>query len=403
MEHKEIGQQVNGYKMAVFALCWLGGAFAGMNANIFSLVLPQLLPDILATYDRAAISQAGSYILSVFLLGWMLGGVLFGAMADRFGRVKAMAASIAVYAISTGLCGLAGSFWPVMACRFLTGLGVGGAMVCITILLSEIWPVRSKAMAIGAVITSYQAGVLFSGFLAHQFSDWRTAFASGALPVALALIVKYCIQEPQAWLMRSGKSETPFSAVLNSGYGLNVLVGSITFGGLLVGYWASLSWVPAWIQDIASNGTGQEKNIATMLHALAAMAGCFLAGWLAVHWSRIPVIVVSFTGAFLVSAWMFLTNEIFSTAIYFQHGLLGLCIGVAQSVMYIYLPELFPTHIRATSVGFCLNCGRLITALLVLSVGYWVAALGGYAYALFAFSCIYLIGAAAVLKAPRVV
>lgn len=387
--------RITSYQWMMFCLCWLAGIFAGMNANLFSLMLPQAMQEVLGTNDRAAISQMGSYILSLFLIGWMAGGLVFGVVGDRFGRVRALTISIVLYALSTGVVSFATFSWQIAFCRFLTGFGVGGCMLSISVMLAENWPSRSRAVAIGALITSYQVGVFLSGLVGSIFPYWREAFLMGAWPVAVALMTQCRLKESRAWIERPKMEKYPLVVHLRnlfgSAHGGNLLIGSLAFGGLLVGYWASVAWVPTWIQDLALTEGGQEKNWATMWHAIAAIGGCFAAGWLANAWGRLPVIGMSCGGAFLVSAAMFLIFDEFSVMIYWLHGFLGLLIGIAQAVLYIYLPELFPTTIRASAVGFCLNCGRILTAVAVLFVGLLVPIFGGYAYALFAFACVYLV------------
>lgn len=386
-------------KLFLFALLWLGGIFAGMNASIFGVVLPEALNDLLQNPSRQAISHWGSWIMSSFLFGWMAGGILLGIAADRYGRVLAMTVSILFYACFTGLAGLARNPFDLMICRFLAGVGVGGEMLCISILLAEHFSSGSRALAIGALITSYQAGVFLSGFVAALFPDWRISFGVGALPAVLALASFFGVEESPRWKMRNEIQDKPASlSLFQGGYRWSLFVGTVAFGSLLIGYWASLSWTPTWIQSLLSEtATGQEKNTATMLHAFAAILGCVLAGVLSNGVGRIPVIIASFSGAFFVSAWMFLGNDVFSSKIYFQYALLGLCAGVAQAVMYIYLPELFPTDLRATAVGFCLNIGRIITATAVFFVGVFVTWLGGYPTALFCFSLFYLLGPIVIL------
>lgn len=387
---------VTTYQWMVFAICWLSGIFAGMNANLFSLMLPQAVQEVGGTMDRAAVSQIGSYILSLFLIGWMSGGLIMGMVGDRFGRVKAMTISILLYSVSTAMASFAETSWFLAFCRLLTGIGVGGCMLSISVMLTENWPSKSRAIAIGALITSYQVGVFLSGVISTFIPHWREAFAIGAIPTVLAFVSQTKLREPKEWLNKVQKEKASFLLHIKSLFGAehkrNVIVGSMAFGGLLVGYWASIAWVPTWIQDIVeSSSSGSEKSTATMFHAFAAIGGCFFAGWLANRCGRLPVILISCAGAFIVSAWMFLGFSEFSTAIYWLHGLLGAFIGIAQAVLYIYLPELFPTSIRATAVGFCLNCGRLVTAVAVLFVGLLVPLLGGYAFALFSFACVYLV------------
>jgi MFS family permease len=172
---------------------------------------------------------------------------------------------------------------------------------------------------------------------------------------------------------RNLKAEQPtshFRALFQPTHAKSLIVGGIAFGGLLVGYWASLAWIPLWIQDLLQNtGTGQERGIATMYQGLAAVIGCGMAGFLSDWIGRRATIIGAALGCLLASGLLFLGNTAFSTAVYWEVALLGYFIGVMQSVMYIYLPELFPTLIRASATGFCLNVGRLTTAIAVFYVG----------------------------------
>jgi MFS family permease len=388
----------------VFILCWLGGSFAGMEASLFSVTLPQVIPELTQSYERAMIVQMGSYVLFAFLMGWIVGGILFGIIGDRFGRVKAMAACILLYSGFTGLAALATEPWHFVVCRFFVGVGVGGEMLSISVLLSESWPSRSRAVAVGVLITSYQLGVFLAGMVGALFSEWRVVFGIGALPLLLAIAVLTMLQEPQKWRDAQAQKVPNSSPFLKRNFAhfttlfspqlrRNVWVGSIAFGGMSIGYWASAAWIPTWIQDLlGADATGQEKYWATMYHATAAILGCCIAGFLVNSYGRIPTIMAAFCGAFLTSAWMFLGDTHFSSMIYVQYTVLGLFVGLIQASLYIYLPELFPTLIRATAVGFCMNISRIFTGIAVLFVSLLVPVLGGYANALMTFSCIYVMG-----------
>lgn len=403
-------QQLSASQLMIFVVCWLGGICAGMAANLFNLMLPHAMQELGNTLDRTIVSQLGSHILFIFLLGWTTGGIVIGMISDRYGRVKAMFLSITLYAIFTGISSLVTAPWQLAICRFFTGIGIGGEMVCISVILAECWPSRSRAVAIGALITSYQVGVFLSGIVCNLFQDWRSAFAFGTLPIVLAILIPFIMKESEKWknnrlLQKQNGSFArksklgildPFKQIFSAEQRKNLLIGSLAFGTLLVGYWASVAWIPTWIQDLIEGEMGQEKNIATIYHGLAAVIGCVIAGPFANRFGRIPTIIISFAGAFFTSIGMFWSNETFTSAIYWQNGLLGLFIGMAQAIMYIYLPELFPTAIRATAVGFCLNLGRIATAIAVLFIGLLVPFLGGYSQALITFACLYLIGASAI-------
>lgn len=364
------------YHLLIFLGCWLGGIFDGMDSTLMSVAGPKAIAELVGTTDKAVVGTVASFVSSLFLLGWMGGGILFGVVGDKLGRVKSMIFSILLYALFTGLAGWAQSWQQLAACRFLTGLGIGGELVSISTFLAEVWPSRSRAIAIGALITSYQAGVFIAGAINTVFQGWREAFWMGALPALLVIFLRMALKESDRWVEareRQLKSEQPtshFKTLFQPQNAKGLWVGGLAFGGLLIGYWASLSWIPFWIQDLLhGNGAGNERGIATMYQGVAAMLGCSLAGVFSDTIGRKYTNMLSALGCLAASAFLFLSYTTFSPSIYWSVALLGFFIGLNQAVMYIYLPELFPTLVRASATGFCLNMGRLVTAISVFYVG----------------------------------
>jgi len=405
------------YHMMVFLGCWLGGIFDGMDSTLMSVVMPTAIGELVGSSDKAVIGPIAAYVTSVFLFGWMAGGILFGVIGDKLGRVRSMVLSILLYALFTGLAGLAHDWHQLAICRFLTGLGIGGELVSISTFLAEVWPNRSRALAIGVLITSYQAGVFIAGSINTLFHDWRTAFWIGALPALLVIFMRLAMKESDRWMearekqLKSAEPTSHFKELFQKRNAKSLMVGGLAFGGLLVGYWASLAWIPLWIQDLLHNtGTGNERGIATMYQGIGAMLGCSLAGVFSNWIGRRNTIIWSSLGCFAASAMLFLGHTSFSTAIYWESSILGLFIGLIQAVMYIYLPELFPTLIRASGTGFCLNVGRFVTAIAVFYVGdllklvtkhnlaqNWLGngALSSYGVAAFLFAVAYLVAVVA--------
>ena len=385
------------YRFMVLGVCWLAGAFAGMDANLFSVMLKSIMAEMGGTSGQVTNLGLATYAISSFLFGWMAGGIFMGMASDRYGRAKMLSISILFYACATGLTAAVDNLSALILCRFITGLGVGGTMVGISVFLSETWGTSSRAVALSILITSYQVGVLLSGVAAHVMPEWRHAFLSGALPAILAIVVFQLFQEPV--------SHNPTVDALIQSHDStrkNVWLGAIIFGSLLVGYWASLTWIPTWLQELlGSEASGNEKNVATMIHALCAIAGCFLAGPLSDVLGRRPVMLISYAGALITSLWMFLGHQGFSPLLYAHFGALGFFIGMAQAVMYIYLPELFPKASRATCVGICLNAGRLVTVFAVLCMGAMLHWFGGYMEALCAFATVYIVGIGFAWIAPE--
>ena len=384
-----------------FIACWLGGVFDGMDSSLMAVVLPKAIGQLIGTTEPAAITQTGSVVTAWFLLGWTLGGFLLGWVGDRYGRLKAMLASILLYSLFTGLSGLVQDWQQLAFCRFLTGLGIGGELVSIATYLAEVWPARSKTLAIGALLTSYQAGVFLAGGLHYLVPDWRQAFFVGALPALFVVVFRLTLKESEQWT----DEQTPVTFKHLTPHWRSLLVGSLAFTGLLVGYWASLSWIPTWVQHLVTQGNGpaDARSLSMMGQGLAAVAGCLLGGWLCQRWGRVATVVFSTMGCFVTSTLLFQPWQPVTgwhDGLYGAIALLGFFIGMAQATLYIYIPELFPTAVRSFSTGLCLNTGRLVTIGAVLLATTLVASLGGYAQACWAFSLSYLLGSVA-LFGPR--
>jgi MFS family permease len=381
------------YLLIAFICCWLGGIFDGMDSSLMSVALPAAIRDLIDNADKWQISQIGSYVTAIFLIGWTIGGVLFGFIGDKLGRVKSMIFSILLYACFTGLAGFAQTWWQLAICRFLTGLGIGGELVSIATFLTEVWPEKSRAIAVGTLITSYQAGVFLAGSINYFFTNWRYVFFIGALPALLVIILRLTLKESDKWEHIPKEDISQLKELFKPEYKQNLVVGSLAFTGLLIGYWASLSWIPAWIDSLLNlQNTSSQRGLITMCQGIGAILGCTLAGFACDWFGRKITLILGFAGCFLASVLLFLTNKTFTNIIYSQTFLLGFFIGLAQAAMYIYLPELFATKVRATGTGFCLNIGRLLTVIAVFFVGTLVKFFGSYSQAALAFASSYLIG-----------
>lgn len=268
-------------------------------------------------------------------------------------------------------------------------------MISVAVFISESRLKVTKGIAIGILIGSYQAGVLLAGVIAG-WAEWEYAFAVLIVPLFIAAGVMKCFSEPSRNQREDRNQGDPVPIFLN----LKALIlGSLVFGSLLIGYWASLSWIPVWIEGFQT--LGKEKALATTVHGLMAVIGCFTAGIFCDRWGRCKMMKLGFLGAFSTSWIMFFGHSVFHPLIYVENGLLGFFIGGLQSVLYIYLPELFPQAIRGTSVALCLNVGRAVTVLALFFVSSLVAGLGGLGGVLSVFALFYLFGAVTACFAPE--
>jgi predicted MFS family arabinose efflux permease len=189
------------------------------------------------------------------------------------------------------------------------------------------------------------------------------------------------------------------SQLLTGAYRWDVLVGSLAFGGLLVGYWASLAWIPMWIHGLLQH-PDNARSVAMMSQGVGAILGCSLGGIACNYWGRRVTIMLASLGCLGASWWLFKGHgAVFAESVYMAGGTLGFFIGCLQSSLYVYLPELFPTRVRATATGIALNAGRLLTAVCVFFMAMVVQQLGGYGQAAWAFASAYLVVVVAMLGA----
>jgi len=398
-------EKITAYHWLLFWVCFLSTALGGTVSTLMSVYLPVAVKDLLGNKNPEELNYISAYINAVFVFGWAIGGFVWGILGDRLGRKKAVILSIACYGLFTLLTGYMQDWWGVVGCRFMSGFGMGGVLVTTTTLMVEEWPEKSKAIFIGILSISMPVGIFSAGLINYIVASWRQGFLIGILPVSIAIISVWLLRESGKWkgahtnvIAASVKTEKLFSPGLR----VNVFIGSIIFGSMLIGLWAIFSWVPTWIQSISSVADAQqERGLSMMVLGIGGLTGGFLSGWICNAFGVRRSMIICFAACSLVSFILFKTNAAFSPIIYAEIALLALFFGISQGVLSVYIPQLFPVHIRATATGFCFNIGRLFTASAVLFVGVLESALGGYGNALFIFSLVFVLGLIAMLTAKE--
>jgi hypothetical protein len=166
----------------------------------------------------------------------------------------------------------------------------------------------------------------------------------------------------------------------------------------LISLWAIFSWLPTWVQSLISGADAQkERGMSMMLLGMGGLAGGFVSGWFVKAIGLQRSMTIGFATCAVLSFILFKSNSGFSTIIYLEIAVLSIFFGLNMGILSSYIPQLFPTSIRATATGFSLNVGRLLTGFAVLFVGVLVTVLGGYGNALLIFSMIFIIGLLVVL------
>lgn len=407
--------QVGRYQWVVLAACYAGGMFDGLDSSLFTAVLPIAVSELMQTNDPTIISQKGAWIVALFLIGWTAGGMIFGMLGDKIGRVKALSLSILIYALFTGLCGFAQSWEQLAFFRFMTALGIGGELIVGTTLLAESWPEQYRTRAVGVLTTAYQAGVFLVGLtnLTVGQLSWRYLFFVGALPALIVMFIRRRVKEPPRWQeidekRRSGaasheETASSFFHLFHKAHIRNALVAGTFTGTMLVAYWASSSWIPTWAhQLLEGKDATSEISYLLLLQGLFAIIGAIWAGFLAQQIGRKWTYTFASTGYLLTSIGMFTLNTEFSSALYYWGAAMGIFIGLIISICYIYVPELFPTRLRATGTGFCFNLGRIAAAVGVIYSSELVRLFSGsYAQAALTISYVLILGIVAVIFSPE--
>jgi len=395
-----MNKPTNLYLGLLFTICFLCSALGGTVSTLMSVYLPVAVRELLG--DRTTeLNAISGYINALFIFGWAFGGFTWGIIGDTLGRKKSLLFAITCYGIFTVLTGFMHNWWGVMLCRLMSGFGVGGVAVASYTLLSEVWPAKTKAIFIGILSIAFPVGIFSAGVINYIVGSWREGFMIGVLPISLAVIGALIIRESDKWIAdhnapneRSGTFKTMFSST----HRRDVISSSVIYGTMLISLWAIFSWLPTWVQSLITNADAQkERATSMMLLGMGGLAGGFLSGWIVKAIGIHKSMTIGFATCAILSFVLFKSNTIFSPVIYLEIGVLAIFFGLNMGIMSSYIPQLFPTQIRATATGFSLNVGRIFTGLGVLFVGVLVTMMGGYGNALLIFSMIFVCGLLVVL------
>ena len=413
-------QGITRYQWLVLMVAWLGWVFDSMDSTIYALVLHPALQELLGGHAGQAVSpeaigRYGGIIFSIFLIGWAVGGVLFGVLADCFGRTRTLIFTILIYALFTGLASLSADWWHLAIYRFLTALGIGGEWAAGAALVAEVWPEEKRARAAGILQSAWAAGFLIAAVVNMLMCrwGWRPLFAVGIVPAIIALVVRIYVKEPERWLAAKQRQRQPGAAqsqklaeLFRPDLRRATLVGSGLAFVAVFGLWGATNWTPTLVHALPEfkncPAAVTEKCVswATILLNAGALFGYLSFGPLADRWGRRAAFALMCAGSLVMLPVTFLTPRAYSHVLILL-PLLGFFNNGIFSGFPIYLPELYPTRIRATGAGFCFNVGRVLASAGPRLTGLLVGALGGFGPAVSAVALIYLVGLVILPFAPE--
>ncbi len=409
-------QGVTRYQWLVLCIAWLGWVFDAMDATIYAIVLHPALHDLLqAPGETVSSEQVGWYggiIFSIFLVGWAIGGIVFGIVADRLGRTKTLIITILIYAIFTGLAALAQDWWHLAIYRFLTALGIGGEWAAGAALVAETWPEEKRAKAAGMLQSAWAVGF----FLAASFNlllkgyGWRVMFVIGVLPAFVSLLVRWHVKEPDRWSKAHDRDATAnpthITDIFHPPFRRSTIVGSALAFVAVFGLWGATNWAPTLIRElqevkrVESAVSSAYVSYAIMALNAGAIFGYLSFGPLADRFGRRPVFAFMCIGSVVMLPTTYLLPTTY-VGVLMLLPLLGFFNNGIFSGFPIYFPELYPTRLRATGVGFCFNAGRVLASASPFLTGWLVAQLGSFGRAASTVALIYLLGLVVLLFAPE--
>ncbi len=476
---------------------FFGWMFDGFEMGLFPVVARPALRDLLLGQGvaepealEALVGQWNSIAIAGFLVGAATGGVLFGWLGDRLGRVRALSLSILTYSLVGGLGAFAVAPWQIVVVRCIAALGMGGEWSLGVALVMEVWAGQSRVMLAGLIGTAVNLGfalvaLLSLGLASVQglftewgFStawvEWRLLMLCGVLPALLVFFVRLWVRESESWLKVRHEGGTTawatrdlLGVLAGAAAGLGILVlwsyplhavvrlvgtisalivaslgylypvfryldrsrrtaadsghdirlrqdasapgdilrrmalGAVLSGVPLLGTWAAVQWAPIWADQLAV-GRPEAKALTQFCSAMGAFFCAPLGAWMAGRFGR-RVAYLAMSLISLASLLLFYQSNVaytswFLVSVFLMGGLTSLFYGWLP----LYLPELFPTRVRAIGQGFSYNFGRMLAAMGALQTGTIMSAFsGGYPQACTTMGSVYLLGVLAIWFAPE--
>jgi MFS family permease len=372
-----------------FWAAWTGWTLDGMDSFIYALVLAPALTELLPKSGIAAtpanVGRVGSMLFALFLCGWGLSS-LWGPIADRFGRARVLAATVFVYAVFTGIAALSQTVWQLALFRLLAGIGIGGEWALAGTYVAEAWPEERRKMGAGYLQTGYYAGFFLAAALNYTVGvrfGWRAMFLCGLSPVILALAITARVKEPARWRKTGDGAPRRHRSreIFNATYRRRTMVNAALLTVAIIGLWAGAVYEPTAIITLAKRaGMSQAEAVRTAsygtgLLSIGTILGCLALPPMAERFGRRPVLAVYFLGMGITIALGFgvvfyLPNGLHPfIAILFVLGFFG-----GNFAMFsVWLPEQYPTSVRATAFAFSTSIGRFVGAGVNFLLGWLVA------------------------------
>ena len=398
----------NRYHWHIFTIASLAWLFDCLDQQVFNLARDGAVEDLLP--NKAHTTEFSSYTTSFFLVGWAIGGLVFGALGDRYGRARILTLSLLIYSVCTGLCSVTTGFGAFCACLFLTGMGVGGVFGLSVALVADSVPEHTRAPALGLLQSLSSWGNIAAGLLGMAIGlvasyhwlpfglkAWQAMFLVGAIPAFLCVFALRRTKEPEKWVraraagQQTGVKFGSYASLLKHPvWSRRAWFGLVLCSAGIIGLWGIGNFHPKIVRSIIADHLALENlapaelasrkaywgSVGLLLQNIGGFFGMLALAKFAQLKGRKPAFAMALLLSFACTLLVFnFLREI--DQIYWMLPLMGFGQYSVFGVYAIYLPELFPTSLRSTGISFCYNFGRLAAATAPLTIGRITKSLGG--------------------------
>lgn len=408
----------------------LGWLFDGYETYALILTVNLAFQQLLPAARQQAIPFYSGVTIAVTLLGWGAGGIVGGIAADYLGRKRTLMYSILAYSLVTGFTALAWSWTSFIILRFIVGLALGSEWGTGTSMVAEMWPDEHRGKGAGLMQCGLGIGFFIASavwFFVGTFgpSAWRWMYVIGVLPALATRWIRRRIDEPEQWAESNRRRREAVAAkrrgdrLTDSEQHLTrltlvdlftdrrtrqlTIIAFLMSTSTTLGWWGISSWVPPYIASVAAKrglSAARWASLAGMSYNVGAVFGYVLLGFCADAWGRKPVVIAWFALALLLTPVLFL----------WTHNLSLLLLVSAINAIFslgqytwcpTWLPEVYPTRIRATAISFGFNAPRFVAFVGPLIAGTLITYFGDYGRAAVLVSLIYALGIVAALFFPE--
>jgi len=403
---------------------FLGWIFDGYESYALFIALPFALRTLLTPEQLKSGPIWAGIAISVTLLGWGIGGILGGTLADYLGRKRMMIYSVFLYGIFTGITALSTSFQMLASLRFLTGLAMGSEWSTGIAMVAETWPDHARPKGCGLLQSGFGWGTLLASLVWWGISSfnplgpqsWRLMFVVGAIPAAFTLYIRRAIDESERWLTAVREQRWAATEVASREAAAKPARRPLTLAEIfreaesrrrilltflmslatMIGWWAISSWLPGYTQGLAKAqgyaNFAEWGTRAAILYTSGAVAAYLAAGFLIDIIGRRRFLFFTYAGALAITACTYLWTHTVETMMWMAAINGFFTLGLAYSWMAIYPAELFTSSVRSTAASFIFNGTRLIAWVFPFIAATIIQKFGGIPRAAMTLGTIYVLG-----------